>query len=351
MPNPNGYDDFVAAGKAIQGGSPILDTAVEPKSTDELAAEIAKFRPTFDLIRRGLSRPSQVYVWPAEGNFAQNQNVLPYAEIQALRSVARALMRDAELAQQQGRFADAARIAVENLRFSQASARGGLLLNYLIAMAIEGIGQSSLYRAIPELEPDTCREIIAALERIEAGREPLEDFRMRERIWEEHAYGWHYHLQVFLQRLTNSYGGNYENVRQDLLPKTQAINRLMIIDLALRQYHSATGAWPDTLNELAPNFVSEVPIDPYDPQGGELRYLRTADGYLLYSVGYDGDDDGGRPPAIQAGSNTYIDWRTDGDFRPDIYYENMFAADAAEAAAEAAAEGEGSDELELDAVE
>jgi hypothetical protein len=324
---------------------------VEPKSTDELAAEIAKFKPVFDRIRIGLSRPSQVRVWPADGNFAGNQNVVPYADIQALRAVGRALSREGQLAQQQGRYADAAAIATENMRCSQACARGGLLINYLIAIATEGIGQYSLYPTIRHLDPESCREIVTALEDIEAAREPLEDIRKREQIWDENAYGWHNHLQVFLQHLTNSYGANYENVRKDVLPKTQAINRLMIIELALRQYRSATGAWPETLNELAPKHISRVPIDPFDPEGHALRYVRTADGYLLYSVGYDGDDDGGRPPAIQAGSNTYIDWRTDGDFRLDIYFENILAADAAEAAAEAAAEDEESGEPELDAVE
>jgi hypothetical protein len=350
VPNPNGYDDIVAAGKAIQGGSPILNTMVEPKSTDELAAEIAKFKPVFDRIRLGLSRPSQVRVWPADGNFAGNQNVIPFADIQALRAVGRALSREAELAQQQGRYSDAATIAIENMHYSQACARGGLLINYLIAVAIEGVGQYSLYPSIKHLSPETCRDVILALEAIEAEREPLDDLRRREQIWEENAYGWHGHLQVFLQRLTNTYGANYENVRQDVLPKTQAINRLMMIELALRHYHSATDAWPETLNELAPKFVSEVPIDPFDPEGRELRYVRTKDNFLLYSVGYDGDDDGGRPPANE-GLGTFIDWRTDGDLRLDIYFENMLAADAAEAEAEAAAEDEETGEPELDAVE
>jgi hypothetical protein len=48
------------------------------------------------------------------------------------------------------------------------------------------------------------------------------------------------------------------------------------------------------LNDLAPEFFSAIPIDPYD--GKPLRYHPNADGtYLLYSVGENGVDDGGAP--------------------------------------------------------
>jgi hypothetical protein len=337
LPNPNGYDDFVAAGKAIQGESPILNTMVEPKSTAELAAEIAKFRPAFDRIRLGLSRPCQVRAWPS-GNFGKTGSILPFADIQAIRSVARALSREAELAQQQGQFADAAAIGIENMRFGQATGHGGLLINYLVAVAIEGIGQYSVYPTIPHLDPEARRKTIAALEEIEATRESLDDVRMRDRIWDENAYGWHGHLQTFLHDLTDSYGGNHENVRQNVLPKIQAINRLMIIELALRQYHSARGAWPETLSELAPKFASKIPKDPFDPEGRELRYSRTADGYLLYSLGYDRDDDGGRPSVHRAESGAYTDWQNDGDLRLDKYYEAEFAMIALDKAAAAESE-------------
>jgi hypothetical protein len=48
------------------------------------------------------------------------------------------------------------------------------------------------------------------------------------------------------------------------------------------------------LDELVPEFISAVPIDPMDIQ--PLRYKLNADGtFVLYSVGEDGKDDGGDP--------------------------------------------------------
>lgn len=63
---------------------------------------------------------------------------------------------------------------------------------------------------------------------------------------------------------------------------------------ALERHRLATGAYPETLGELVPALLAAVPIDVVD--GQPLRYRRDADGtFLLYSVGLDGKDDGGRP--------------------------------------------------------
>jgi hypothetical protein len=62
--------------------------------------------------------------------------------------------------------------------------------------------------------------------------------------------------------------------------------------LAVERFRLAHGRLPEKLNELVPQFLSVVPIDPFD--GAPLRYHRLAKGYVIYSVGQDGHDDGGR---------------------------------------------------------
>ncbi|MAY74148.1 MAG: hypothetical protein CMJ31_05355 [Phycisphaerae bacterium] len=73
---------------------------------------------------------------------------------------------------------------------------------------------------------------------------------------------------------------------------TQAIEAAQVA-VALARHRAATGAWPATLDEIDDRFLPEVPIDRFDAQ--PLRYRLTEDGPLLYSIGMDGDDDGGRP--------------------------------------------------------
>ncbi len=61
---------------------------------------------------------------------------------------------------------------------------------------------------------------------------------------------------------------------------------------ALERARMANGQYPDDLNSLSPKFISSVPNDPI--QNGPLHYRRDQDGFTLYSVGWNGTDDGGK---------------------------------------------------------
>jgi hypothetical protein len=62
--------------------------------------------------------------------------------------------------------------------------------------------------------------------------------------------------------------------------------------LAIERYRLANGKLPDKLAELVPAYLDAVPKDPFD--GQELRYKRLEKGYVVYSIGEDGSDDGGK---------------------------------------------------------
>jgi len=61
--------------------------------------------------------------------------------------------------------------------------------------------------------------------------------------------------------------------------------------LAIERYRLATGAVPDDLEALVPDYLDQVPIDLQD--GRPVRYQRTESGYRVYSVFEDGQDHGG----------------------------------------------------------
>lgn len=61
---------------------------------------------------------------------------------------------------------------------------------------------------------------------------------------------------------------------------------------ALERHRLAAGRWPSSLDELAPHMLPSPPLDPYT--GDPLRYVLTDAGPLIYSVGVDREDDGGR---------------------------------------------------------
>ena len=70
--------------------------------------------------------------------------------------------------------------------------------------------------------------------------------------------------------------------------------RLAITALAVEQFRNEKGALPEALKDLTPAFLAEVPEDPFTSL--ELSYHRLPEGYVVYSVGRDLMDDGGKEP-------------------------------------------------------
>jgi acetyl esterase/lipase len=64
------------------------------------------------------------------------------------------------------------------------------------------------------------------------------------------------------------------------------------LGFALAAYHADRGTYPARLADLAPKYVAKVPQDIFS--ASELHYRREGNGYLLYSVGANGKDDGGK---------------------------------------------------------
>jgi hypothetical protein len=64
------------------------------------------------------------------------------------------------------------------------------------------------------------------------------------------------------------------------------------VGLAAERYRLGHGAFPERIEQLVPEYLSEVPEDPFD--GEPLRYVITEEGVVIYSIGEDLVDDGGQ---------------------------------------------------------
>jgi len=69
-------------------------------------------------------------------------------------------------------------------------------------------------------------------------------------------------------------------------------NRLVDVALGLAAYRQETGQYPVQLEQLVPKYLTKIPEDLF--VGKPVRYLRKAQGYLLYSVGPNQKDNGGQ---------------------------------------------------------
>jgi hypothetical protein len=78
---------------------------------------------------------------------------------------------------------------------------------------------------------------------------------------------------------------------------------------ALERYRLAHNEYPETLEVLAPQFMAQIPHDIIN--GQPLNYRRETDGrFVLYSVGWNEKDDGGK---TVLGQNGVVKWQ-DGDW-------------------------------------
>jgi hypothetical protein len=86
-----------------------------------------------------------------------------------------------------------------------------------------------------------------------------------------------------------------------------------LVALAANIHRRRTGSWPASLDEMVPGLLPELPRDRYD--GSVLRYALTPDGPVIYGIGPDMDDDGGRLPRTGSGRVLLDDVRRGPDAR------------------------------------
>lgn len=80
--------------------------------------------------------------------------------------------------------------------------------------------------------------------------------------------------------------------------KAETFREIQVAAIALKRHKTSTGKYPEKLQDLVPQFLSEVPVDWMD--GSELRYVLEADGrFKLWSIGDDLKDQGGDPSSLK----------------------------------------------------
>ncbi len=63
-------------------------------------------------------------------------------------------------------------------------------------------------------------------------------------------------------------------------------------------YHVETGQWPESLGQLVPKFIKDLHKDPW---GSEYAYVRSGEGYDVYSYGPDKAQGGGDDISVHGG--------------------------------------------------
>ncbi len=294
LPQPNGYDDFIKAGRLLSG--PQIPYSTMP--ADSLRHVLATNAEVLRLCRLGLSRTCSV---PTETFITNFAGAIP--DFSKLKHVADVLAAEARLAELEHRPQDAAVASAELIKMGNAISRGGCLIHRLVGVAIEAMGATRLVLLVGQLNPEQARPVILLLSETEGSAVNWDEVARVERQFARHELGavpnpvraiaaW------WTQRATMARA----RARHE---SCLAHRRLLLLELALRCYKAETGRTPAKLDELVPKYLPTIPSDPFG--GRPLVYRKQGATWLLYSIGPDLVDNGGvpGPRGLQKGDIVY----------------------------------------------
>ena len=380
---PNGYDLYLKAAKLITSATPTVDPIDDPEivsnpkeraerySLRRRRAWLRKNAAGFALFQKALRTPVK------HPTIALNSTDDPtFSTYATLRQLAREKGIERNTRQMMGDWNGAMQSRLDIVQMGTDVGRGGVLISGLVAVAIQAIGRDAPWTGTRKLNLAQTRAAIARLQTIHSRR-----LREADILKEEKRYGlvmlqkqlrkpnWRDILDwdnettptERLQMVTFSPATvrrNYTrmmdvyiaNARTPLRAKkaplptetdpftkvvapvyersslnfarNDAGNAVWLCALALHAYALETGKFPSKLDELVPRYLKAIPADPFGA-GEKLRYRRTAQSYLLWSIGPDGKDDGGKPIGHRRDRRVtprnsarlpFIDFESKGDF-------------------------------------
>ncbi len=340
---PNAYDFYVRAGKALDytGEGTDFPEFNDARLNAPFASPWARREVVLRHNARALSLMRQGFAFSySSPPVTSYWDVVRYPLFPQTREMARLLGVEAELYAHRGEYAKSVNSGIDAIRLSKDISRG-MVVDLSVGNAIAGIGQSQIKKAT--MEKLSAAEAAAAAQRLEkfearnvsyanALREEKRfgNLMLREMFKEDQAkWRKEYPTTKTPRQLTVDYNRLMDEAiinatlpfslrkatlsrADDELNKTMTdlytggagttgwfqardntSSQLLKTMLALRAYKVQHGNYPATLSELAPKYLRRVPMDPF-ANNKPLRYKSTGIEYSLYSIGYDGVDDGGR---------------------------------------------------------
>lgn len=252
LPNPNGYAGIIKGAQTIKVNPPDFSQL----NDQQLQAFVRSNSVALQLIRSNLSEPVQVPVVYSIDYSASAH----LSELSKLKSAAYAFAAEAQLAQLQHRPVDAANSDLDIIRLGAKCSHGGLLIDGLVANAVENIGTSELRKLTGTLDGNTCKDAARQLEAIDAETDTWKQILRQEHYWGSKAFTSPGYLLARLLSF-NSTRKSEARARQKF-EIARKNTRTLMIDLAARAYSLEKGHPPNSMADLIPAYLKSVPIDP-----------------------------------------------------------------------------------------
>lgn len=283
LPNPNGYDSYVQAGALAA----LPATHFTELNQEALRAVIQTNDEALRLLRVGLTQRCVVPMIQA-GPDSTNLQAKALHSLAEFKRLAQLLATEGRLAEMENRPADAARSYLDCIRFGNEQSRGGPLISLLVGLACEAIGYQPLLGILPKLSDPELREVTRRLEEVRRASVPWDEVWRAERRYitqsARNPFAW---LIAYPPIIPAKLKAQQKDAA--ILSKLS----LLSVELALRCHQAEHGKPPAQLKGLTPEFLKDIPLDPF--KGKPLVYRPKGTNWVLYSVGPDRVDDGGVP--------------------------------------------------------
>ena len=249
-PNPNGYDDLVKAGNMVSNDFENYDEL----SSTKLGELINKNAKALQTARTGLREKCQVTLDYSAASSAHLDQLM------ALKRLAFAFAADGRLAEMEKRPADAVQSDLDMIRLANESARGGVIIDQLVGIAIEAISVRQMQVLVDQLDTKTCRETAATLETLDSQRQTWDEVMRQERDWSHRTFpGIRYQLSAIIMH--NTLNKAYQTAEQNF-EKQQFKTRQLMLEFAARAYELEKGQPPASAADLVPDYLKAIPQDP-----------------------------------------------------------------------------------------
>lgn len=345
LPNPNAWDFYAKAGKAIIPANPPLDPAFDsqivPRSQWKRHYPTARKRAWLRANSRALKLVRQGFKYSCLAPPRQMPSQAHLDEMNGFRDIARMLALESRVRQEDGDMIGGAQSALDVIQLGHDLPRGGVLIDYLSGCAINAIGRTELWKVLPHVNALEAKLVGRRLQDLYRTRISFADVLRGEKRWGQgnllemmkseewqRLYGglakwilprsvifWNYtaYMDALIVNAQKSFGARVippaiptDPYNKLLVPiferapgnvaRNETGTSLLIVALALRAYREEHQGFPVSMSQLVPEYLHAIPVDPYGA-GEPLRYRLTdtaGQKYSLYSVGPDGLDNHGR---------------------------------------------------------
>ncbi len=200
----------------------------------------------------------------------------------ALRGLYDELRNDARALYSSGRAAAAADRYLEMLAFSGDIQKGGNHYIALVAAVYVLTPAYELGTLAPDLTSTQCRKLLDNVRGLDVPSEPVEETMRRNYVYECATDGWRGRWRQAVLAVAGS-----DDAATQLAMAQQGATaqlRILICELAIAAFSRQHGRPPESLDELVPEFLEAVPIDPFD--GAPLKYEKEPTQYTVCSAGH-----------------------------------------------------------------